>query len=104
MRISNNLIYAPGNTSDGATNGTEATLLTNGGTSPGVENTNYFLASNSSTAQINGVRPWASATPTAYADYTPSVYGVSGGADVGSRIDFFGDLLTGSRDLGAINV
>lgn len=104
VRISNNLIYAPGNTSDGATNGTQATLLTNGGTSPGVENTNYFLAANSSTAQINSVRPWASTTPTAYADYTPSVYGVSGGADVGSRIDFFGDLLTGARDLGAINV
>lgn len=103
VRLSNNLIYAPGNTSDGATNGTEATFLTNGGT-PGVLNTNYFLANNSNDTQINTVKPWAAAIPVTYAEFAANGYGVNGGVQTAGLIDFFGDAITGTYDIGAISV
>lgn len=103
LELVNNIMYGAGNNRDGSGNGTAATQYVQGGTAgdPGV---NFTLTNNSTDAQINSTRPWAVTTPTTYASYAVSAYGVDAGVFVPMFSDFFNYEITGTRDMGAIQV
>lgn len=103
LNIANTLVYAPNNTKDGAINGTQATLYVQGGTT-GVDGTQFTLTNNSSNVQINTVKPWSVAVPSTYAEYMPNSYAVNSGTYVQMFTDFFNNEITGTRDMGAIQV
>lgn len=95
----NNLVYAPGNTRDGATNGTEATFLE----STGVDSSRYTVAaSNSNLTQLNTVNPFTVSSPVNPVDYTPTGYALGAGEYVPASRDFFGADVVIPIDLGAI--
>jgi hypothetical protein len=84
----NNLAYAPIDTAPVFTNGTGGQVT---------------LANNSSNAQIKNNRPWASTTPVAAVDYTPSgSYAVDAGAWVPVYDNYFRTVNTLPREIGAI--
>jgi len=95
--IANNLGYAPADTRDGLTNGSAPTFICGSGS--------YSLVGGNSTdSQVKNTKPWASTSPSAYADYSPNSYGINGGVAVPVMKDFFNATITGSREIGAIQV
>ena len=100
MVIKNNVGYAPGCVFDGF-GATPATIFKTT-QSNGNEST-HTITNNTSNAQLIGTRPWASATPVAAADFTPSAsYAVDSGVYVPIVDDYFSTQITGTRDMGAI--
>lgn len=100
-RLRNNLVYAPGNTRDGATNGTQATFLE----ATGVDSSRYTVAaSNSNATQLNTVNPFNVSSPVNPIDYTPLGYPLGAGEYVPASTDYFGVDVVMPIDLGAIQV
>lgn len=97
--ITNNLVYAPDDTADGFQTGTQATLLMQD-----VGGTGYTTSNNSSNTQIKNTKPWAATTPVNPVDFTPDSYGINGGTSVPVVKDFFNQTITGTREIGAIQV
>ena len=103
IEIANNLAYAPGNTQDAAQTG---------GSSPGmvyasgpVTPSDYtLLGGNTNDTQLVSIKPWAATNPTAIADYAPNSYGVDGGVYVPVFDDIMDTLISGTRDMGALQV
>jgi hypothetical protein len=95
----NNLAYSPADTLDGSGGGSAPTMYyaANGASVTSA-------SGNSSNAQLKSTQPWASATPVNPVDYTPNGYGVNGGVSVPVRKDFFNATITGTREIGAIQV
>lgn len=96
--ISNNLSYAPADTADAYGAGSAPTLIAGTGT--------YTASNNSTPTQIKNTKPWAATTPAAAADYTPNTgnYAINGGTSVPVIKDFFNSTITGTREIGAIQV
>ena len=96
--IYNNLAYAPADTADAYGAGSAPTLIAGTGT--------YTASNNSSNTQIKNTKPWAATTPSAAADYTPQAgnYAINGGTSVPVIKDFFNATITGTREIGAIQV
>lgn len=89
--LKNNLVYAP----------LDSSPLVFSSTGDG-----YVESNNGTSTQQNTVKPWAAATPTSPAQYTPQAgnYAIDGGTSVPIVRDFFDALITGTRDIGAIQV
>jgi len=99
VTMRNNIGYAPGCTFNGS--GGPASMF--GTTQTGGAELTHVLENNSSNAQLIGTSPWASATPVAAADFTPSAsYAVDSGVYVPIVDDYFSTQITGTRDMGAI--
>lgn len=100
--IANNLAYAPGNTDDAGQNGTTGTMVyTFGSVTPA----NYTLVGgNTNDTQLNTVQPWAAANPVAIADYAPNGYGLNSGVYAPVFDDIMESLISGTRDMGALQV
>lgn len=99
--ITNNLAYAPGNTADTGQAGSAATMLYTSGSITGAD---YTLSNNSTDTQLNTVKPWAATTPVAIEDYAPDSYGLNGGIYVPVFDDITEALITGTREIGALQV
>lgn len=100
VRVVNNLAYGPGNTRDGATNGTAATFLIAVG---GVEGVHFHLNKNSTDAQVHSVLPWSSPSVSNATTYAPVGYALNGGADLPIWTDYWGGYSLARRSMGAIS-
>lgn len=102
--VGNNLAYAPGNTTDaGQTGGVTAGTMVY--TSGSVTPSDYTLVGgNTNNTQLNTVRPWAATNPAVIADYAPNSYGVDSGVYVPVFDDIMETLISGTRDMGALQV
>lgn len=98
----NNLVYAPNDTTSSGQNGTQATMfrneMVNGAT------LSYTESNNTTDAQIKVTKPWAATDPATYSEYAPNSYGVNGGASVNVVDDFLRNVITGTREIGALQV
>lgn len=110
MVIKNNVAYAPNDTRDGYTNGTAPKFFSSNTATEGV---NYELGVNSSDAQVKSTLPFTTAAPTNYlvdgsqavaSQFTPTGYPVSSGGAVPIYRDLLQAVITGTRELGAIQV
>ena len=87
--LTNNLAYAPLDTTP---------IFTNGATPA-----QYTGSNNSSNTQIKNDRPWLAASPVAAIDFTPSgSYAVDGGTWVPVYKNYFGTPNSAPREIGAI--
>jgi hypothetical protein len=87
--MTNNLAYAPLDTTP---------IFTNGATPA-----QYTASNNSTNTQMKNTRPWLAASPVAAVDFTPSgSYAVDGGTFVPVYKNYFGTTVSGTREIGAI--
>jgi len=87
--MTNNLAYAPLDTTP---------IFTNGATPA-----QYTASNNSTNTQMKNTRPWLAASPVAAVDFTPSgSYAVNGGTFVPVYNNYFGTTVSGTREIGAI--
>jgi len=100
VKFGNNLSYAPNCTHDAGGGGSQASMVY---LSLGAVSGNYsFIGTDTDDTQLNTVRPWAATTPVVYADYTPTGYALNSGTALPTSSDFFNNLITDPRNIGAI--
>lgn len=100
--VGNNLAYAPGNIKDAGQNGTQGTMYYPRGSVTPADYT--IIGGNTNDTQLNTVQPWASVNPSAIADYAPNGYGLNSGVYVQVFDDIMETLISGTRNMGALQV
>ena len=104
IEIANNLTYAPGSTTNAGQSGgvTAGTMVYTGG--PITPSDYTLIGGNTNDIHLNTVRPWAATNPAVIADYAPNSYGVDSGVYVPVFDDIMESLISGTRDMGALQV
>lgn len=110
LEITNNISYSPNDTRDGYTNGIAPAFFSTSVATAGIH---YTLNNNSSNSQCKNTLPFTTPTPDNLytsasnaipTQFTPIGYAVNGGVYVPVNRDFFNSIITGTRELGAIQV